>query len=303
MNKRKLGKTDIHVSEIGLGCASYWGKKRFDEKEAIHIVHQASEYGVTLFDTGHSYSDGNAESRLGKAIAGLRDKNSLVISTKAGTRIAHNGRLYKDFSPPWLRASCQQSLQRLGIERIGLFHLHGPSIRDLTPEVLAELARLKSEGLVQAVGVNSFEDEVLQRVLALDCFDFVMPDYNILARERESLIDAFYAKGIGVLAGAALADSLFSNRIFRLRSAKDLWYLARALKNFRGKLLKGFSYRFMNNDKDMTGHQIALAYVLQNTRISAALFGTTSAKHLRENMAAAEMTLSDEIVRQIRSRR
>ena len=102
-----------------------------------------------------------------------------------------------------------------------------------------------------------------------------MLDYNILAQDREPMIDKLYAKGIGVIAGAALADSLYSNRIFQIRGVKDLWYLARALKNFRGKLIKGRSFQFVNNIPNMTGAQIAIAYVLKNQKISSAIFGTT----------------------------
>jgi len=96
MNNRILGTTNIEISEIGIGCASYWGKKNFSEKEAIKVVHTALEKGINFFDTGHSYSDGNAEPRLGKALKDIVNKNELNISTKAGTRIGNNKKLYKD---------------------------------------------------------------------------------------------------------------------------------------------------------------------------------------------------------------
>ncbi len=295
MKKRQIGSTGIAVSEIGLGCASYWGKERFDESQAIKIVHTAIDHGVNLFDTGHSYSDGNAEIRLGKAL-----KN---ISSKAGTRIGNNGKLYKDFSADWIRQSCQQSLKKIGLETLPLLHLHGPGIGDLTDELLYELFKLKSDGLIRAVGVNSFEDNVLEKILNLGVFDFVMPDYNILRQERENQIEKFYNKGIGVFAGAALADSLYSNRIFKIKGIKDVWYLARALKNFRGQLIKGYSYRFINDVPGMSGAQIALAYVLSNTKISAAIFGTTSENHLVENLSATDMQLPKEIMQKIRSQK
>jgi 1-deoxyxylulose-5-phosphate synthase len=302
MHKRKLGQTNIYLSEIGLGCASYWGKENFNEKTALNIVAKAIDAGVNFFDTGHSYSDGNAEIRLGKAIAGLRNKSDLAISTKGGTRIANNGKLYKDFSPQWIRTSCQQSLTQMGIDSIAMFHLHGPTVNNLNDEVLEELKNLKSEGLIQSFGINSFDDAVLNKALELGCFDFVMPDYNILSREREPLIDAFHEKGTGVIAGAALANFLFSNHIFKIKSTKDLWYLARALKNFRGKLIKGFSYRFVNDYPDITGSQIAISYILQNKKIASAVFGTTSEAHFSENIAAADIALADEILNRIRSK-
>ena len=300
MQKRQIGLTGIEVSEIGLGCASYWGKVRFDEVQAIKVVHVAIDKGVNLFDTGHSYSDGNAEVRLGKAIKDIPDKSNLVISSKAGTRIDNNGKLFKDFSPKWLRESCILSLKRLGLETLPLIHLHGPSVLNLNDEVINEMLKLKSEGLVRAIGVNSFENDVLEKVLELNVFDFVMPDYNILCRQREPLIEKFYTKGVGVIAGASLADSLYSNRVFKIKGIKDIWYLARALKNFRGKLIKGYSYRFINNEPNITGSQVALAYVLSNTKVCSAVFGTTSEKHLLENLAAADVKLSDDLMRRIR---
>jgi aryl-alcohol dehydrogenase-like predicted oxidoreductase len=84
---RPLGMTGLRVSEIGLGCASYWGKKIFSEAEAIRIVHAAADYGVTFFDAGASYSVGNAEPRLGRALSGLKNKHDPVVATKS--RIIH----------------------------------------------------------------------------------------------------------------------------------------------------------------------------------------------------------------------
>lgn len=299
MKKREIGLTGISVSEIGLGCASYWGKERFDESQAINIVNVAIDKGVNLFDTGHSYSDGNAEIRLGKALKNISNKSDLVISSKAGTRIDKNGKLYKDFSPKWVRESCELSLKRLGLETLPLLHLHGCSLLELNDELIEELLRLKSDGLVRAIGVNTFDTTVLEKVLNLNIFDSVMLDYNILCREREPLIEKFYSKGIGVLAGASLADSLYSNRVFKVKGIKDLWYLARALKNFRGKLIKGFSYRFINNEPNITGSQIALAYVLSNTKICSAIFGTTSEKHLLENLDAINTKIPNEVMEKI----
>ncbi len=114
-----------------------------------------------------------------------------------------------------------------------------------------------------------------------------------------SVINSFGQKGVGILAGAALANSLFSNRIFKIRRTQDVWYLLRALKNFRSKLIKGMSYRFMNYYDDITGAQIALAYVIQNKNIASAVFGTTDEAHLNENLLASKITLPEEILSKI----
>ena len=104
MRSRQLGQTDLRVSELGLGCASWWGRSTFDEATAIRVVHEALDLGVTLFDTGSSYSAGEAEPRLGRALRG-RDTAGLVIATKAGTYHAGGGRIARDMSPRAVVAS------------------------------------------------------------------------------------------------------------------------------------------------------------------------------------------------------
>ena len=302
MRKRILGST-FKISEIGLGCASYWGKKIFSERQAIKIVYTALDKGVTFLDTGHSYSNGNAELRLGKALLNVSNKNDLCISSKAGTRIANNGKLYKDFSPEWIEKSCHLSIKNLGLEYLPLFQLHGPAISNLTDELLNKLVQMKQSGTIGAIGINTFDDDVIAKLVDLEFFDFVMLDYNILTQYREPMIDKLHDNGIGVIAGAALADSLYSNRIFKIRGLKDVWYLLRALKNFREKLIKGYSFRFINHLEDITGAQIAMAYVLNNPKISSAVFGTTNEMHLLENLKAQEIRLSNELILKIKEKR
>ena len=115
---RSLGKTGLRVSEIGFGCASYWGMKVFDEAVAIQLIHAAIDHGVTFFDTGASYSGGNAEPRLGKALSGLKNKHDLVIATKAGSYTDDQGKLREDFSSSGVRQTVEASLIRLGLLRV-----------------------------------------------------------------------------------------------------------------------------------------------------------------------------------------
>src|SRR4051794_2746882 len=106
---RPLGKTGLTVSEIGFGAASWWGRRAFSDAEAAALVRAAVDGGVTFFDTGASYSQGNAEPRLGRALKGL-DAASLVVATKAGT-IFSDGRVRRDFSPAAIVASAERSLR------------------------------------------------------------------------------------------------------------------------------------------------------------------------------------------------
>ena len=299
MRQRPLGRTGLVVSELGFGCASWWGKPAFDERTALGLVHEAIDRGVTLFDTGASYSAGAAEPRLGRALRG-RDTSGLVIATKAGTFHAGGGRIGRDMTPAAIAASAERSLRNLGLERLDLLQLHGPAVGELNDEMFQALAGLKARGLVRAVGLNSFDPAVVAHAIGLPGIDVVMVDYNVLRPEREPLIVRAAAAGKGVLAGMPLAMGHTRPLLARLRGPRDLWYAARALAHHRDELARGRRFRFLHQLPGMTGSQAALAFVLANRDVSAAVFGATRPAHLRENLAAADLELSPELMARIR---
>lgn len=292
MRYRPLGKTGLDVSEIGLGCASWWGKAAFDEGQAVRLVHAALDRGVTFFDTGASYSDGHAEPRLGRALKG-RDLSRVVVATKAGTRF--NGkRVVRAMTPSEIRASAEQSLRHLGLDALPLLQLHGPAIHELDAPMLEALAALKREGLVRALGVNSFDPAVIDHVAGLPVFDAVMVDYNLLRPERAPVVARAAAAGKGVLAGMALAMGHAQRQVLKIRGPRDVWYALRALKNHRADVVRGARFGFLSQLPDMTGAQAALAWVLGDANVSCAVVGTTRMRHLTENLAASGMTLAPE---------
>lgn len=296
---RRLGRTGLRVSEIGLGCASFWGKKIFSETDAIRLVHAAAEQGVTFFDTGSSYSGGNAEPRLGRALAGLNNRHDLVIATKAGTRLNAWGRAYKDWSSESVRRSVEESLRRLGLDAIPLLQLHGPQIADLTDGLLGTLARLKEEGKIRHLGVNSFDMEVIAHVMTLPDFAVVMIDYNILRPERAAIIKELAARRFGILAGLALAGGLYSRPFYGNGGIRDLWYAARAWKNHRADLARSRHFHFLNEEKGWTAGEIALAWVLANPNISCAVFGTTRLSHLLAVLKVSGRNLDSNLIARI----
>jgi 1-deoxyxylulose-5-phosphate synthase len=300
MRRRPLGETGLSVSELGFGCASWWGKPAFPERTALGLVHEAIDLGVTLFDTGASYSAGEAEPRLGRALRG-RDASRLVIATKAGTYHAGGGRIGRDMTSAAVVASAERSLRNLGLETLGLLQLHGPAIAELDEAMLRTLEDLKRRGLARAVGVNSFDPAVIAHATGLPQIDVVMVDYNVLRPEREPLISRAAAAGKGVLAGMALAMGHTAPLRSRLKGPQDLWYLARALARHRGELALGRRFRFLHRAPGLTGAQAALGYVLANPDISAAVFGATRAEHLRENVAAADRPLPEALLGRIRA--
>jgi len=296
---RPLGATGLTVSEIGFGCASFWGKPVFDEGQALRLVHAALDQGVTFFDTGASYARGEAEPRLGRALRG-RSHDGLVIATKAGTRHAGGGRIVRDVSPAAIVASAEASLKRLGLETLPLLQLHGPAIPELNDDLAAALRALQARGLVRALGVNSFDPTVIDHVLGLDLFDVVMIDYNVLRPEREPLIARAAARGKGVLAGMALAMGHAGGQVLKLRGLQDLWYAARGLARHRGEVAAGARFGFLSATPGMSGAQASLAYVLANPDVACAVVGTTRLGHLDENIAASGLALGADVLARIR---
>jgi aryl-alcohol dehydrogenase-like predicted oxidoreductase len=296
---RSLGNTGLRISEIGFGCASYWGKKVFDETAAIGLVHAAIDHGVTFFDTGASYSGGNAEPRLGRALAGRKNKHDLVIATKAGSYTDQRGRRREDFSASGVRRTVEASLVRLGLDAIALLHLHGPEISDITDDLLDALTRLREEGKILHLSVNSFDVKVIEHVMSLPLFGAVMIDYNILRPEREPIIAKLAARNFGILAGMALGGGLHRKDRLQIRGIQDLWYAARAWKNHRSDIRRGRNFHFLEHAGPLTSAEIALAWVLRKPEISCAVLGTTRMSHLMANLRASGETISDGLLRRI----
>jgi aryl-alcohol dehydrogenase-like predicted oxidoreductase len=291
---------NVTISAVGLGCASAWGQTWFDEATAIAIVRRALESGVTVFDTGPSYSNGNAEPRLGKALRGV-EKDKLLISTKVGTHLAQNGRLFHDLSPQAIVKSVDASRRSLDLDLIPLLYLHGLRKEELRSPLLDTLAELRNRGWVRGLGINSFDTEILEMLLGFPMFDVVMLDYNVLSRCRERLIDQLSQAGKFIVAGAALANHLYSPGFLLPRSAADVWYSLRAFKNYRQRLFQARKYASLGTYGLWSRAQIALAYVLSNPLVGTAMFSTTRLAHLEENIAACSLELPDLWISQIRS--
>jgi aryl-alcohol dehydrogenase-like predicted oxidoreductase len=299
MQLRTLGKTGLQISELGFGCASFWGKKIFSEREAIRLVHAAIDHGVSYFDTAPSYSGGNAEPRLGRALAGMYNRREIVISTKIGSHTDRLGRPYGDFRPIAVRRSVEQSLKQLNLDTIPILLLHGPDFREFGTEgLLEELARLKQEGKFRHLGLNSFEMDVVEHVMTLPQFEVAMIDYNLLKPERADIIDRLSERQIGLLAGRPLAGGVFSKAKSSLR-IRDAWYVLRAWRHHRADAVSARDFEFIKNVEGWTGNQIALAWVLANPKIHSAVFGSTRMWHLMENLAASGRRLDSGVIKKI----
>jgi aryl-alcohol dehydrogenase-like predicted oxidoreductase len=274
----------------GYGCGGYWGLPSFAEVQAETLVRTALAGGITFLDTGSSYSNGNAEPRLGRILAQV-DTSQLVIGTKAGTVYA-DGRLYKDYSAASLRRQVEASLRNLQIEQIPLVQLHGIPPGDPRPPLEA-LCQLKSEGKIRLVGA-SCDGADLERALATGLLDVVMLTYNLLTRSASRQITLAQSRGCGILIKSPMAHTLYSPEIFRLRRRSDIWNLLRVLKNYPAQIWQGRKFGFLNHLPDISAHAAALLFALHD-QASCAVIGTTSPQHLTENIRAFEQQLPPDV--------
>lgn len=311
MNKRVLGNTGIELSEVGYGAAALFGKdvlgkQGITDEKAYKIIRSAIRHGITFFDTGINY--GYAEERLGHCITraaaeGISSRSELVIETKCGETVNPDGSYgASDWSPGWIQRSLEISLKRLQSDYIDLYAMHGGAVQDCSDALIHTFQDMKSQGLIRAYGINTFDTDVLNWVAENKAFDYVMLDYNIMRQDREPLIRKLTKAGVAVIAGSAMGESLYSRKLFRVKNRNDLWYLARAVVRFRKMMNKSRDFRFLTAQKDYTANQLALRYVLDNDRITSAVFSTVNESHLIENIKAAEIVMPERIRDQIRKR-
>jgi len=308
MKYRKLGNTDISVSEIGLGCSGFWGDKRFSDSSAIKVVQDAYHAGVNFFDTGSNYSNFNAEPRLGRAIKEILKSNprdSIVVSTKAGSlsgyapRVEDNDLTNTDFSPQAITDSCMKSIANLNCGHIDVFQLHGFKQEMLNDELFDCLLSLKAKGLIRSIGVNThFRDDLVELIKYPQIFDMVLIDCNLLQLDRFEIIGKLKAAGIGVVVGTVLAQGhLVSKKVGSFKNGSFFWYLARTLIKPTTKEFSRSSARMrdvLSSLKEMSAAQAAFSYLLDNQDISSCLFGTTNPANLMEVIEASDKKLLPE---------
>lgn len=283
------------ISALGFGCSSRWSKPSFPAEAAAAMLEAALANGINHFDTAPSYADG--EARLGSFLR-ARDATGLVISTKVGTEAGNH---HRSFDPGRMRRSFDGSLNRLGVDRVDILYLHGPSIADLNTDVFRFFDALKAEGRIDYSGVNSFDPAVVARCVDAP-IDAVMLQYSVSDQRFDRLIDQLADQGRIVIAGTILAQGIFDWKTFVPRDRASMWYLLRALKNDPLFPRRGLGIARRIKRTGLDPHEAAVRFAVSNPNLTSCLFGTRSQAHLVANAQLAERPLSTEHVQQLRWR-
>jgi aryl-alcohol dehydrogenase-like predicted oxidoreductase len=306
MQKRKLGKSNLEVSAIGLGCMgmsfSYGPPK--DKQEMIALLRAAVERGVTLFDTAEVYGPFTNEELLGEALSPLRDR--VVIATKFGFKLdpSRGKQAGLDSRPEHIKQVAEASLKRLKIDAIDLFYQHRVDPEVPIEDVAGAVKELIQEGKVKHFGLSEAAAKTIRRAHAVQPVTAVQSEYSLWWRQLEAeVLPALEELGIGLvpysplgrgfLTGKIDANTRFAPTDFRSTLPR---YTPEALKANQAlvELLSTVAAR-----KKATPAQIALAWLLAQKPWIVPIPGTTKLARLEENIGAAAIALTAEDLRGI----
>jgi aryl-alcohol dehydrogenase-like predicted oxidoreductase len=304
METRKLGSNGPEVSAEGLGCmgmSEFYGSA--DEAEAREVIQRGLDLGVTFIDTADMYGPFTNEKLVGAAIAGRRDE--VVLATKFGNVRGENGeRLGVRGDAEYVRQCCEDSLRRLGVERIDLYYQHRVDPKVPIEETVGAMAELVEQGKVAHLGLSEAGPETIRRAHATHPIAALQTEFSLWSRDpEEELLPTVRELGIGFVAYSPLGRGFLTGRF---RSVEDLpeGDFRRVNPRFEGE-------NFARNlelvervqeiaaERGVGAGQLALAWVLAQGEDLVPIPGTKHVEYLEQNVAAAEIELGAEDLRRI----
>ena len=299
MHTRTLGTQGLTVSAEGLGCmgmSAFYGAH--DDTESTATIHRALDLGITLLDTADAYGPFTNEVLVGKAVDARRE--SVQIATKFGNELGADGKRTGRVNghPDYLRASVEGSLQRLGVEVIDLYYQHRVDPQVPVEETFGALGELVAAGKLRYLGISEAAPETIRRAHATAPLSAVQTEYSLFTREVEDngVLDLCRELRIGFVPYSPLGRGFLSGKI---RSIDDF-----AEDDFRRTSPRFQGENFQRNldvldkvvqiadDKGVTPSQLALAWLLAQGEDIAPIPGTRRIENLEENVAAADLTLT-----------
>ena len=299
METRTLGR-GLEVSAEGLGCmgmSEFYGA--IDEAEAMATIHRALELGVTLLDTADMYGPFTNERLVARAIAGRRD--GVVVATKFGNErredgswVGINGR------PEYVRAACEASLKRLGVDHIDLYYQHRVDKTVPIEETVGAMAELVAEGKVRHLGLSEASPATIRRAHAVHPIAALQTEYSLWSRDPEAaILPTVRELGIGFVAYSPLGRGFLAGRFRAPDDLQEEGDFRRNHPRFQGENLEhnlGIlrAVEAVAADKGVKPGQLALAWVLAQGDDVVPIPGTKHRAYLEENVAAASIVLDED---------
>jgi pyridoxine 4-dehydrogenase len=268
---------DLEVQRLGFGAMRITGKGIWgppeDPEEAKRVLHRLVELGLNLIDTADSYGPEVSENLIAETLHPYPD--GLVIATKGGLRRTGPGQWPRDARPERLKECCESSLRRLKLDRIDLYQLHSPDPQVPYEDSVGALKELQDAGKIRHVGISNVSVEELEQARGIVEVVTVQNRYNLEDRRSEDLLESCEQAGIGFIPWFPLA---------------------------MGRLAEpGGPLDRIAREHEATPAQIALAWLLARSQVMIPIPGTSSVRHLEENVGARNIQLSREEVDEIGS--
>jgi len=286
------------VSALGLGCmgmSEFYGPA--DEAEGIRTIHRALDLGVTLLDTADVYGPHTNEILVGKAVRGRRD--GVVIATKFGIVRDPDNPLRRGISgkPEYVRACCEASLKRLGVDTIDLYYQHRIDRSTPIEDTVGEMSKLVEEGKVRHLGLSEASPATLERAAAVHPIAALQTEYSLFYREPErEILPACRRLGIGFVGYSPLGRGLLGGAI---RKADDLtpddWRLQSPRyqgDNLAHNVALVEKVEAVASARGCSTAQLAIAWALAQGEDIVPIPGTKRIKFLDQNLAALEIELT-----------
>ena len=302
MKYRRLGNSDLEISVLGMGSWAIGGKAfgPVYDSDSRKAIFRALDMGVTFFDTAPLYGNGHAEEVLGKALQGVRQ--DVLIATKVGPSEPMPGVLSVNLSASSIREQLIGSLGRLQTDYVDLVQIHWWDERFDLDEAIGALLDLKKEGLAREIGVSNFDVDLMGKV-GTRVASLQPPCSLIDCPQRCELFGFCRENGVGIIAYSPLAKGLLTGK-FHGPVRFHEWDVRRRDPDFSGEhLAANLAFvQSLENVADSIGvplHHLALAWVVAQPGMTAAIFGAKTAVQVGSNAGAADVVLDRDVLAEI----
>jgi aryl-alcohol dehydrogenase-like predicted oxidoreductase len=300
MKTRTLGPSGPEVSEIGLGCmgmSAFYGSA--DEREARATIDRALELGCNFLDTSDMYGPYTNEELIAGAIAGRREQ--VFLASKFGIKLVEEGNLIDrviDGGADYVRSACEASLKRLGTDRIDLYYQHRVDPDTPIEETVGAMAELVQAGKVRHIGLSEASAGTIRRAHAVHPITAVQTEYSLWTREVEAeILPTLKELGIALVAYSPLGRGFLSGRFSSEEELEEGDYRLHGPRftgeNLKQNLTLAARVRELAAERGITPGQLAIAWVLSRGEHVVPIPGTKRVAYLEENLAAADVVLSD----------
>ena len=312
MKTRRLGWTELNLTTVGLGTFAIggagweasWGTQ--DDKDSVATILRSLDEGINWIDTAAIYGLGHAEEMVGKSLKGLSRRP--IISTKCGLIGDEQGKVSNRLKRESIRVEVEDSLRRLGIDVIDLYHVHWPIPDEDIEEAWQAIARLVKEGKVRYAAASNFDVAQLKRIQSIHPIAAVQNPYSMLGRELEKeVLDYCGQNNIGVVVWGPMAHGLLSGKFTKERVRnldREDGFRRNLSPHFKEpaldinlKLVKGLQPIAQRNGRTLA--QLAIAWVLRHPGVTSAIVGARKPAQIEETAKAADWELSREDIAEI----